>query len=184
MKLKLDAKAVASLVLEDGKDEEFFWDTEFEGFGLRLRRRDSGDPLRNYVAQYRVNRRSRRITIGSADKLTLSQAREAARKVLAKVALGHDPQGEREAKRQAQARTFKAVVADYLQAKQPELRPASFRVSKLYLKGPYFRSLHPMAINTAPEPMSRPPFEPSPATTAATPPQPRAALCPRSSLGP
>ena len=55
---------------------------------------------------------------------------------------------EREAKRQEQARTFKAVVADYLQAKQPELRPASFRVSKLYLKGPYFRSLHPMAINT------------------------------------
>ena len=147
MKIKLDAKTVAGLALVDGQNETFFWDTELEGFGLRLRGRRRRGPLRKYVAQYRFAQRSRRVTIGSADKLTLGQAREAARKVLAKVALGHDPQAEREAKRQAQARTFKAVVADYLDAKQPQLRPASFRVSKLYLSGPYFRSLHPMAIS-------------------------------------
>ena len=76
--------------------------------------------------------------------LALGQAREAARKLLAKVALGHDPQAEREAKRQAQARTFKSVVADYLDAKQPQFRPASLRVTKLYLTGPYFRPLHPI----------------------------------------
>ena len=34
----------------------------------------------------------------------------------------------------------------YLAAKQPELRPESFRVTRLYLTGPYFRILHPMAI--------------------------------------
>ena len=147
MKIKLDAKTVAGLVLADGQNETFFWDTELEGFGLRLRGRRRRGPLRKFVAQYRVAQRSRRVTIGSADKLTPGQAREAARKILAKVALGHDPQAEREATRQAQARTFKAVVADYLDAKQPQLRPASFRVSKLYLSGPYFRSLHPMAIS-------------------------------------
>ena len=146
MKLKLDAKTVAALTLPNGKDEEFFWDTELENFGVRLRRFARG-VLRNYVAQYRVGQRSRRVTIGSADMLVLGQAREAARKLLAKVALGHDPQAERETKRQAQARTFKAVVADYLDAKQPQLRPASFRVSKLYLTGPYFRPLHPMAVS-------------------------------------
>ena len=146
MKLKLDAKAAAILALPDSKDEEFYWDTELENFGLRLRRRANG-VLRNYVAQYRATGRTRRVTIGAADKLTLSQAREAARKVLAKVALGHDPQGERETKRQAQARTFKAVVDTYLQAKQRELRPISLRISKLYLTGPYFRSLHPMPIS-------------------------------------
>ena len=146
MKTKLDAKTVPGLALADGQSEAFFWDTELEGFGLRLRRR-RGAPVRKYVAQYRVAGRSRRVTIGSADKLTLGQAREAARKLLAKVALGHDPQAEREAKRQQQARTFKSVVADYLDAKQPQLRQASFRVSRLYLAGPYFRPLHPVAIN-------------------------------------
>ena len=115
MNVKLDAKTVAGLVLADGQNEAFFWDAELGGFGLRLRRR-CGAPFRKYVAQYRVAQRSRRVTIGGADKLTPTQAREAARKILAKVALGHDPQAEREAKRQAQARTFKAVVADYLQA--------------------------------------------------------------------
>ncbi len=146
MKTKLDAKTVTGLVLADGQNEAFFWDADLEGFGLRLRRRRGG-PVRKYVAQYRAAGRSRRVTIGSADKLTPGQARDAARKLLAKVALGHDPQAEREAKRQAQARTFKAVVADYLDAKQPQLRPASFRVSKLYLAGPYFRPLHPMAVS-------------------------------------
>ena len=97
------------MTLPDGKDEEFYWDTELENFWVRLRQRASG-VLRNYVAQYRAAGRSRRVTIGNADRLVLSQAREAARKVLAKVALGHDPQGEREVKRQEQARTFKAVV--------------------------------------------------------------------------
>jgi integrase len=37
-------------------------------------------------------------------------------------------------------------VASYLEAKQSELRPESFRVSKLYLAGPYFKSLHSTAI--------------------------------------
>ncbi len=146
MKIKLDAKTVATLTLPDGKDDEIFWDAELENFGVRLRRRRGGF-FRKYVAQYRVAGRNRRVTIGSADMLVFGQAREAARKVLAKVALGHDPQAEREAKRQAQARTFKSVVADYLDAKQPELRPASLRVNKLYLTGPYFRPLHPAAIN-------------------------------------
>lgn len=42
--------------------------------------------------------------------------------------------------------TFKAVVDEYLAAKQSALRPESYRIAKLYLTGSYFRSLHPMAI--------------------------------------
>jgi len=92
----------------------------------------------------RVGRRTRRVTIKGT--LTLTQAKDAARKLLAQVALGRDPQGEKEAARQATARAFRTVVADYLEAKQPELRPNSFRISKLYLAGQYFRALHPMPI--------------------------------------
>jgi integrase len=66
---------------------------------------------------------------------------------LAGVALGGDPQREREVKRQAQARTFAAVAAAYLEARQSELRPTSYRVARLYLMGDYFKPLHPAAIS-------------------------------------
>jgi integrase len=147
MKLKLDTKTVTALVLPKGRADEICWDAELEGFGLRLRRRGDGGLLRNWVVQYRANGHTRRVTIGDAGKITPAQARDAARKLLARVELGHDPQAEKEAKRQRAGHTFKAVVDAYLAAKQPELRPASYRVSKLYLTGPYFRSLHSLAIS-------------------------------------
>jgi len=146
MKLKLDTKTVAGLTLPKGRHEEFCWDAELAGYGLRLRRRSDGGLLRTYAVQYRANGRTRRVTIGSADKLTLVQAREAARKLLARVELGHDPQAEKAAKRQQAARTFSLVVDAYLAASQPSLRPASFRVTKLYLTGPYFRPLHSIGV--------------------------------------
>jgi integrase len=147
MKLKLDAKTIPALVLPKGRADEICWDAELEGFGLRLRRRSDGGLLRNWVTQYRAGGHTRRVTIGSADKITPTQARDAARKLLARVELGDDPQAEKEQKRQQAARSVRSVVVSYLDAKQPELRPESFRVTKLYLAGPYFRSLHPLAVN-------------------------------------
>jgi integrase len=147
MKLKLDSKTVPSLVLPKGRADEICWDADLEGFGLRLRRRTSGDLLRNWVAQYRAAGHTRRITIGSADNITPAQARDAARKLLARVELGHDPQAEKAAKRQQNTRTFRLAVDTYLAAKKNKLRPESYRVTALYLTGPYFRPLHSMAIN-------------------------------------
>jgi integrase len=89
----------------------------------------------------------RRLTLGGADKVSPAQAREAARKLLARVELGHDPQAERAAKRHAAKRTVRALVADYLAAKESELRPTSHRLNKLYLAGPYFRPLHSLPVN-------------------------------------
>jgi integrase len=147
MMLKLDARAVSGLALARGKDEEFCWDTELEGYGLRLRRRGDGSLRRSWVAQYRANGHTRRVDLGTIEKVTPAQAREAARKVLAKVALGHDPQAEKEAKRRQAAHTVHSTIDVYLDAKQGVLRPASYRVTKLYLTGSYFRSLHPLAVN-------------------------------------
>jgi integrase len=76
-----------------------------------------------------------------------AQARDAARKLLARVELGGDPQAEKETRRRQVARTVGALAAAYLDAKQPVLRPESHRVTKLYLVGgPYFRALHPLAV--------------------------------------
>ncbi len=110
MKIKLDARTIAALALPAGKDEDFAWDTELENFGLRLRRRTDGGLSRSFFVQYRADRHTRRPTIGSADKITPAQARDAARKHLARVELGQDPQAEKAAKRAQAARTVRAVA--------------------------------------------------------------------------
>src|SRR5215472_7613596 len=109
MKLKLDAKTVPALALGKGQRELFAWDSELTGFGLRLQ-----GQRRTYVAQYRVNGRTRRITIGSTERLSPTQAREGARKVLARVSLGEDPQGAKAAQRMEAERSFRKVVDVYL----------------------------------------------------------------------
>jgi integrase len=142
MKLRLDTKTVPALTLGKGQRELFAWDSDLAGYGLRLQGK-----RRTYVVQYRAGSRTRRATIGTTDRLTPTQAREAARKVLARVALGEDPQGEKATQRTAAERTFRKVVDAYLADKQPKLRPASLKVTKLYLTGPYFRPLHATGIN-------------------------------------
>jgi len=142
MKLKLDTKALADPRLKPGQGETFAWDTELAGFGLRRQ-----GECRTYVAQYRAGGRTRRVTIGSTDRLTPTQAREGARKILARVSLGEDPQDEKAAQRAAAERTFAKVVDVYLADKQRTLRPSSFKVARLYLTGSYFRPLHAMGIN-------------------------------------
>jgi integrase len=141
MKQKLDTETIAGLALKPGQKEAFIWDTELPGFGLRLQ-----GQRRTYVAQYFTAGRTRRVTLGAAELLTPTQARKGARKLLARVALGEDPQDERAARRVKAERTFRKVVDVYLDAKKRELRPASYKVTKLYLTGPYFRPLHAMGI--------------------------------------
>jgi integrase len=145
VKLKLDASVIGR-ELAANLTEEFIWDADLEGFGLRLRRRRNGELQRTFVAQYRNDGRTRRVTLGSARKLTLAQAREAARKILARATLGSDPQSERAAKRLRAARTFHTTVEAYLAGRADALRPSSLRVAKLYLTGSYFRPLHAVGI--------------------------------------
>ena len=79
--------------------------------------------------------------------MALLDARKAARKILAGAQLGGDPQGAKALKRREAARTVRSVVDTYLEARKPELRPASYRIARLYLTGPYFRPLHPIAVS-------------------------------------
>jgi integrase len=144
--MKLDAKTLALIALPKDRDDFTWWDSELTGFGYRLRRRLDGKAHASWVTQYRAeDGRTRKPGIAAA-KTTPFEARTWARKLLARVELGGDPQAERAAKRREAKRTVRAVVAEYLDAKESELRPASFRVTKLYLTGPYFRALHPLAI--------------------------------------
>jgi integrase len=144
--MRLDAKTIAKLDLPGRKADHIVWDSDLAGFGLRLRKGGK----RVWIAQYRPpsTRRTRRVTIGAIEKLTPTQAREVARKLLARVALGDDPQAAKEAKRAHAACTFRSAIEAYLAAKEPQLRPTSHRINKLYLlDGDYFRALHPMGVN-------------------------------------
>jgi integrase len=145
MKLRLDQKTVANLTLEAGRNEDFAWDTELESFGLRLRR-GVGKLRRTYVAQYRAKGRTRRATIGTVERLTLTEARAEARRILRDASLGGDPQAEKAAKRIESALTFRSVVDNYLAARKGEVRKQTYHQMTLYLTGPYFRQLHSMGI--------------------------------------
>jgi integrase len=143
--MKLTSKAVAQLTSD--KADAIFFDDDMPGFGFRLRR--SGTQVRrSYVAQYRSHGRTRRVLIGSAELFNAEQARAQAKTILAQVAMGRDPQGEKASARLRHGRTLRAVAEDYLAAKASSLRPASFRVTKLYLTGrPYFGPLHTATIS-------------------------------------
>lgn len=141
--MRLDLKTIAATILPKGKTDHIVWDDELPGFGLRLR----AGGHRSWIVQYRSSdRHTRRATIAAVAKLGPANARQAARKLLAKVALGHDPQEEKASKRRQAAQTFHSVVEAYLAAKRPELRPVSYRIAKLYLTGPYFEPLHSLGV--------------------------------------
>ena len=92
----------------DPRGDVFVWDGELPGFGLRVR----PGGTKTYVLQYRTASRQRRMTIGRVGPLTPDEARKAALKLLARVAQGGDPSGERANERRAV--TVKALCQKYL----------------------------------------------------------------------
>ena len=77
--------------------DHFIWDDDLAGFGLRVL--PSG--RKGYMVQYRVGRRSRRISLGSSSVLTCEQARTRAIAILSAARNGVDPAAKRDADRQA-----------------------------------------------------------------------------------
>jgi integrase len=144
--MRLETATVAKLSL-GGKTDVIHFDDDLVGFGHRLRQGAGGKVLRSWVAQYRHQGRTRRVLLGAADVLTAKQAREAAKKVLAKVALGQDPAGERADRASKDRLTVKALVAEYLSWKETQVRSSTFRATKNYLSGDYYRPLYAMAID-------------------------------------
>ena len=140
--MKLTASAVAALKLPAGKTDHIEWDADLRGFGFRLRLGRGGRVNCSWVAQYRYAGATRRALLGSAVVLGAEPARTAAKKILAAVALGHDPQGERADRRTKDRLSFHAVVAEYLEAKRPEVRASTLAPIRRYLTGRYFRPLH------------------------------------------
>jgi integrase len=101
-------KRVVDAAEPDPLGDVFVWDGELPGFGLRVR----PGGTKTYVLQYRTTSRQRRMTIGRVGPVTPDEARKAALKLLARVAQGGDPSGERANERRAV--TVKALCQKYL----------------------------------------------------------------------
>jgi integrase len=141
--MKLTIKSTTALELPAGKAERIEWDDDLPGFGIRLREGGS----RNWVFQYKLGKKQRRMSLGSAKEngLPLVKAREIASELHAKVRLGHDPAGEKEQRKAKAAETFEAVAQIYLAARKREMRPGAYdQIERHLLK--YAKSLHGLQL--------------------------------------
>jgi integrase len=105
---RITKRAVDALQCPAGKDRDFLWDDNLAGFGVAAF--PTGRKV--YVAQYRKDGRSRRVSIGEHGRLTPDEARRQAKVLLGAVETGADPIAERRAARAV--RTFGEVANDFL----------------------------------------------------------------------
>jgi integrase len=137
----------ANIALPEGKGDAIFFDKELTGFGLRVRRGSGDRFIRNWIIQYRAHGRARRMIVGSAETLTAAKAREKARKLLAEVELGGDPQADKKERREKDSLSLRSVVADFL-AHKTGVKEGTLRMLRTYVEGPlYLKPLHGMPVD-------------------------------------
>src|SRR5690348_13219868 len=85
------------------------WDTQVTGFGLQVRPTGT----KTFILVYRTSGRVRRLTLGRYGRVTVDQARNAAKHYNGVIALGGDPVVER--KQNRAAKTFDEVFRLYIE---------------------------------------------------------------------
>ena len=128
--MKLTQASVKGLSLPAGSRDKLFFDDELAGFGFRIR--DGGK--RTWIAQYRLGKKQRRVTIGTAANTTAEEARKRAKGVLSKVHLGADPQIEKTAARVHASSTVQRAVELHLEAQAARLKPRSLAEVQRHLR--------------------------------------------------
>ena len=120
--------------IKPGDQRVIYYDTELKGFGLKV----SPAGGKTWCVEYRPGARGRsvskrRMVLGSASTLTPDQARNAARDVLARVALGEDPAASRSGR--ARCRPFAISPQRYLaEEAQAKLKPRTVVNYEIYLR--------------------------------------------------
>jgi integrase len=140
--MRLTSQAVGKLELPQGRSEAIHFDDAFPGFGIRLRAGGSA----NWVFQYTIGDRQRRMTLGSAKVVDAATARANAAKLHARVKLGEDPAGTKAADRARANETFGACLKPYLARYRNRVSPRTYSDDERYLvKG--FAPLHGLRID-------------------------------------
>lgn len=95
-------------------------DDEIIGFGLRV-----SQATKAYFVESRVNGKARRVTLGRADRMSIEEARQEARYVLAEMSSGVDPNAAKKAEK-VSALTLDELLEIYLAAKELRESTKSF----------------------------------------------------------
>jgi len=140
--MKFTKQSLANLALPEGKIDAIFFDGTLPGFGVRLRA--GGKAV--WIIQYRVGHHQRRETLGDIRKITLDAARSAARRRFAQVMLGADPAAEKAEAKQRNKLTLGSLTAQYLDFKQPLLRPSTHSADRRYLTT-HWKPLHDLPVH-------------------------------------
>jgi integrase len=125
MRAKLTQAFAESAAAELGAERTVYWDAGLAGFGLMV----TSAGAKSFVVQYRADGRSRRMTLKSV--LSVEQARREARKILGKVASGHDPLGESRKKAEATKNSLRSIVEEYQRREGRKLRTGKWRMDAL-----------------------------------------------------
>jgi integrase len=139
--VKLTLKSAASIRLPAGKTDHVEFDDDIAGFGLRVR--EGG--ARTWIYRYRVGKKQRSVTLGSATSVPLALARANAGALEAKVRLGQDPALEKKTARAEAGDTVGALINQYLDARASDWRPNSLRQVRRHLLS-YAKPLHNLSI--------------------------------------
>jgi integrase len=142
--MKFTLANVARTHLPPGKTEHIVFDEVMPGFGLRIRGNGKNEH-RTYIAQYKIGSKHRRMTLGSAAKVTLENARAHAKKIFAQKQLGNDPANDRAEVRRAAGHTLGAEIVKYLAVQKQKLKPRSYVETKRHLEKDW-KPLHGIAI--------------------------------------
>jgi hypothetical protein len=141
--MKFTPAAIAALKLPADKSEALVFDDDLPGLGIRIR----GGGTRTWIFRYRVGRAVRRMTIGNADVVSLSRARQSAADLHARVHLGADPAREKAENRIRAADTMATALAAYIPYQKSRLKPLSLKQCERHLIK-HCRSLHALALST------------------------------------
>lgn len=118
--MKLTKARIEGLPIPD-KGQQFYWDDELAGFGVRVT--NAGG--KSYVVRGSVNGHDKRVTISPCNLMSCDEARKRAMTIKVEMRDGIDPH-EKKQETAAQKVTLKDIVEDYLKNKRTkhgELRP-------------------------------------------------------------
>ena len=111
MRMKLTAKTVENLK-PDPNRRVTISDMNLPGFGLRISQKRK---ISWFIIYRAASGKQRRMTLGTYPRLSLAEAREAARRALGKTELGFDPQEEKQARRRQTPKTFNDLKVEFIE---------------------------------------------------------------------
>ncbi|WP_082557821.1 site-specific integrase [Methylobacterium sp. Leaf361] len=142
--MRLTNQTALALQVPAGRDKVVVFDDDLPGFGVSVSQGGS----RAWVVQYRnALGQSKRETLGKVGVLTAADARRAAGERLARAKLGEDPHAEKAKAKARAAITLGAVVDPYLEAAEPNMRPAYHAEATRYLRT-VWKPLHKVPLHT------------------------------------